>query len=193
MSKYLDDSGLGHLWSILKGKIETKQDALLPDATLEVNGAHIGVSVPTEGMTQAEYDALPAAEKARGLKIITDSTPLPANYVEDYTTEDGWHVRKYSDGYVEMTARITGNTGIMNQWGTSGWYVTSEPSPAANYPIPLIALYACTATMDCSTVYAMTSSVAASSTTISRFQFFRVNADNNKSYVLNYHITGRWK
>lgn len=68
-------------------------------------------------------------------------TPLPVNYVQDYDTEDGWHVRKYSDGYVEMflTKSVTLTSDGWEVWGRL--YIHSTKILPVTYPMPLVTLY----------------------------------------------------
>ena len=72
-------------------------------------------------------------------------TPLPANCVQSYDTEDGWHVRKYADGYVEMsrTDSLTCSTdtdfGQNNSWNQL--IQVNNAIPKHTYPIPLLELY----------------------------------------------------
>lgn len=121
MGKYLDEAGLGHLW----GKIEDY------------------VNTPIIPVTRAEYDALSEGEREGKLYLVTDAPerqPLSVS-VEDYTTEDGWHVRKYSDGYVEMR-RVIEKTIPISDWTETTDQQTSAvrcytAHPIASIPLPL--------------------------------------------------------
>ena len=65
-------------------------------------------------------------------------TPLPANCVQSYDTEDGWHVRKYSDGYVEMT-HISGfsvEKSDFHDWGSAVSY--DDLIAPLDLPVPLL-------------------------------------------------------
>lgn len=67
-------------------------------------GPEICVAIPTKSLTQEEYDALTEEEKQADVVYIVDKSawkPVPLS-IQEYDTEDGWHVRKWSDGYVEM-------------------------------------------------------------------------------------------
>lgn len=87
---------------VLNGEL---QDKLVPDETIAMQGGCIGVKTPVKPLTQAEYDALTEEEKQAGAVYLVDEPPwLPVPLsIQEYDTEDGWHVRKWSDGYAEQT------------------------------------------------------------------------------------------
>lgn len=72
------------------------------------------------------------------------SIPVYGPSLEEYDTEDGWHVRKWSDGYVEMmyseikdfdySRLITGTNYV-------GKRTASAVVDRLDYPIPLVQLY----------------------------------------------------
>lgn len=68
---------------------------------------------------------------------------LPANYVHSYDTEDGWHVRKYSDGYVEMTKKVVLTN--VNLKPITGWVGTFNAPFIGpySYPLTLTELFWC--------------------------------------------------
>ena len=62
--------------------------------------------------------------------------------LEEYDTEDGWHVRKFRNGYVELSIR---QTVLIQpaQWQTwtTGFVIASYGLNSMDLPIPLLALY----------------------------------------------------
>lgn len=63
---------------------------------------------------------------------------LPAGFVQSYDTEDGWHVRKYADGYVEMT-HISGfsvEKSDFHDWGSAVSY--DDLIAPLDLPVPLL-------------------------------------------------------
>lgn len=105
---YLDTSGLSHFWGTVKAALLGKQDKLTPDGSITLQGGGIGVKTPVKPVTRAEYDAFTEEEKQADAVYLVDEppwTPVPLS-IQEYDTEDGWHVRKWSDGYVEMSCKI---------------------------------------------------------------------------------------
>ena len=77
---------------------------LIPDETVLIKDGGISVKTPVKPLTQGEYDGLSEEEKQAEAVYLVDEppwTPVPLS-IQEYDTEDGWHVRKWSDGYVEM-------------------------------------------------------------------------------------------
>lgn len=74
---YLDSAGLSYLWGKVKASLAGKQDTIAAgdgiDITETAEGPKIGVTTPVRGIvTQAEFDALPEAERNKGLYVISD-------------------------------------------------------------------------------------------------------------------------
>ncbi|MCI8810868.1 MAG: hypothetical protein HFF84_12295 [Oscillibacter sp.] len=100
----MDKDGLAHFTSWVKERFAGKQDALTPDETIILRDGGISVATPVKSLTQAEYDVLAEEEKQADAIYLVDEPPwTPAQVsIQEYDTDDGWHVRKWSDGYVEM-------------------------------------------------------------------------------------------
>ena len=101
---YLDQTGLTHFWTKIKAALNRKQDRLIPDETILIKDGGISVKTPVTPLTKEEYDGLSEEEKQAEAVYLVDEppwTPVPLS-IQEYDTEDGWHVRKWSDGYVEM-------------------------------------------------------------------------------------------
>lgn len=58
--------------------------------------------------------------------------------VESYDTDDGWHVRKHSDGFVELSAEVTRQAGTWNR--VAGFYYSEMIDPP-EFPFPLTVKY----------------------------------------------------
>lgn len=71
---------------------------------LSKNGNILSVDLPTEAITRAEYEALTEEERQADVLLIVDEPEwFPTTIsVQEYDTEDGWHVEKYSNGKVNM-------------------------------------------------------------------------------------------
>lgn len=99
----------------------------------------INVALPVEVLSADEYAALPEEEKrSETLYGVPEPpwTPLPESLsVQDYKTEDGWHVRKWSDGYVEMRYA---NRKVYTNYGVSIQGVLwAKRDVAKNIPFPV--------------------------------------------------------
>lgn len=121
-------------------------------------------------------------------------TPLPLNYVQDYDTEDGWHVRKYSDGYVEMTLIKTCDVDLTS-WGsdTKASVLFSEIA----LPLSLTRKLSETAGLidgntPCGWLMQLPTSTLNVLTTLNGYQITRPG-DNTGSVTVSVVVTGRWK
>lgn len=78
-------------------------------------GIKIDVDCPNVPISRAEYDAMTDEEKDGKVWIVDEPQWIPTTIsVQDYNTDDGWHVRKYSDGYVEMSHTTLLNRPVFN-------------------------------------------------------------------------------
>lgn len=156
----------------------------------------IGIVVGSEWATGAE--GIGEIEYTKATDPEGTVTPLPANYVHDYTTDDGWHVRKYSDGYVEQTysALITDPT-----WATvRDVRYTSVFNTDADgaLPIPLVK-YISFSGSALATVGGFGMSLMASEERVSILTHapspFVVATESSYSdaYRVNFTVVGRWK
>ena len=101
---YLDSAGLSRFTAWVKERLSGKQDALTPDGTIRLRDGAIGVALPAKAVSRAEYDAMTEAERQAETVNLVDEPAWEAvpMTIREYDTEDGWHVRKWSGGYVEM-------------------------------------------------------------------------------------------
>lgn len=86
---FLDNAGLTYFWGKVKTALAGKQNTITPGEGLEKSGDTIGLTTPTRGIvTQAEYDALPEAERNKGLYVIPDGGSGGGSGGEVYSTEE---------------------------------------------------------------------------------------------------------
>ena len=136
---YLDQTGLTHFWTKIKGALNRKQDLLIPDETILIKDGGISVKTPVKPLTQAEYDGLSEEEKQAEAVYLVDEppwTPIPLS-IQEYDTEDGWYVRKWSDGYCELSCIYEHNVTSWTQ-GAVIWFTNAF---VLNTPLPLISSY----------------------------------------------------
>lgn len=137
---YLDNAGLAHLWGKVKSALAGKQDALTPDGSITLQGGGIGVALPTKSLSRAEYDAMTEAEKQAEAVYLVDEPawePVPLS-IQEYDTDDGWHVRKWPGGYVEMWTTKE-YTAPENMIFWEGWRLLVAAVPKNELPVPLTA------------------------------------------------------
>lgn len=138
MGKFLDEVGLSEFWKRIKG---------LFGGTFTLKNGLMEVKTPVERIIkQEDFDALPEEKRNHGLYIVTtDGEPLAGLEIEEYdTTVDGcqWHVRKWSNGYIEMSGRkdyrdIPIDT-FSGQFSFNG---LNHPIGLVTFPSPLIKKY----------------------------------------------------
>lgn len=70
---YLDNAGLAHFWGKVKSALAEKQNTISDGDGLTKEGDTLSVETPVQGVvTQAEFDALPEAQRNKGLYVIPD-------------------------------------------------------------------------------------------------------------------------
>lgn len=126
---YLDSAGLSHFTAWVKARLSGKQDALMPDGSITLQGGDIAVALPTKAVSKAEYDAMTEEQKQAEAVYVVDEPAWEAVSlsIQEYDTEDGWHVRKWSNGYAEMwqTKTITIPYGSWVRYGQTSAYTFS--------------------------------------------------------------------
>lgn len=169
----------------------------------------INVESPVKGVySQEDYNALPGNQKNHGLyvmndglKIIIDGTEVSISdaAVAEYNTDDGWHVRKFSDGYVEMISSDT-ITMAVEDWTLYGTgYAKDMGFTGKTFPLTLTVLYDIIPSLI--TVghgYGAWLTLSAYSTSPLTFapgySIWRFTVPNaSKVYTLKRLVLGRWK
>lgn len=118
------------------------------------------------------------------------------NGIDEYDTEDGWHVRKWADGYVEMIGSFTYNL-LASSWHTWGsvYSVSTDVLPLYPYPISLSVIYS--EVLDVApgeSAVIITCGIRESNNKTKHYGFCRGTAfGSNTNLKLNYIVTGRWK
>lgn len=70
---YLDNAGLTYFWGKVKSALAGKQDVIAVGDGLSKEGETLSVTTPVRSIvTQAEFDALPEAQRDKGLYVISD-------------------------------------------------------------------------------------------------------------------------
>ena len=181
-----------------KAALNRKQDRLIPDETILIKDGGISVKTPVKPLTKAAYDGLSEEEKQAEAVYLVDEppwTPVPLS-IQEYDTEDGWHVRRWSDGYVEMILETTTNP---SNWLLLTTNIRYDTLTSINLPFSLVKRYKTDANaFDNNNGY---QSVAAfqklnSNHLLSSTGDFWMLAFTNappKSVGVTIEITGRWK
>lgn len=136
--KFLNGARTHELWTKIKAALSGKQDLLIPDETVLIKDGGISVKTPVKPLTQAEYDGLSEEEKQAEAVYLVDEPPwLPVPLsIQEYDTEDGWHVRKWSDGYVEMIYKKS-HTGTSLAYGGESLLFFDSLNTDFQYPFAL--------------------------------------------------------
>lgn len=91
MKTYAGENTLSAFSTIVKKSIAEAGSGtgFTPDDTLTLSDGTLGVTTPVQGVyTQAEFDALPEAQKNKGLYVISDGENGGSNAGEIYSTEE---------------------------------------------------------------------------------------------------------
>lgn len=122
---YLDKDGLAYLWTKIKAALAGKQNTITPGDGLSKDGDTLSVDIPVRDLTQAEYDALPEEQKAKGLIFLPDDGTGGGgggSFGEVYSTEEQ-KIGTYYDGrtteklYRRVFIGTTGGTNTNNYIG----------------------------------------------------------------------------
>lgn len=137
MNGFLDGPGLSEVWKRIKG--------LFGSTFVQKDGV-IEVKTPVEAIAQSDYDDLSEEDRNKDVLYLVDEpqwcqTTLSVQEY-DTTTDDGteWHVRKWSDGYVEMSGKQKLENVKVDQRTSSGIYISSVKYRLF-YPMMLSRLY----------------------------------------------------
>lgn len=160
---------------------------------LSKNGNILSVDLPTEAITRAEYEALTEEERQADVLLIVDEpewSPTTIS-VQEYDTEDGWHVRKWSDGYVEMLYK---KTHVISKWGTAA----NVPGVYANvtlpsaFPVKLVKTYAEFASATKETGDSAILKHGCYNKSRYLLNIFQ-NSSDSSTWTVYLYVTGRWK
>lgn len=165
----------------------------------------LSVTTPVQRIvTQAEYDALPEAERNKGLYVISDGGSEEISGVQEYDTEDGWHVRKWSDGYVELFKQVITEIPL-STWQPWGAIFSTR---IGSFPLPftlakkymenmLYANYDSEASMATLMICLSQSTLNPGGAYMDRTNYYAVwrpeKPTEDLSSKFNISVTGRWK
>ena len=140
-----------------------------------------------------EWIAAWYAARPVNMAVLYCIKALPSEPVlDEYDTEDGWHVRKWSDGYLEMSYKKEVNVTFSNSFAGIGFYANT----GINEPYPVIpaVIYSesigMTELSDGALVSLYQSKIMKN--TLSYIYLFSA-ANGNRTGTVCAHITGRWK
>lgn len=161
---------------------------------LSKDGDTLNVTTPVRNiLTQEEFDALSDEEKNNGLYVIKNSS-FSGKSIDDYTTDDGWHVRKWSDGYIEMTVDVVLSFGTPRLWGDT-IYVQEKfmGTDLIYFPVELVEKYSEIASVRSVSSFILVSIADGSLTRTGAYGIGRPNVVSNASANISIFVTGRWK
>lgn len=183
------------------------------DSSLREDVDALAVRINEEGIvrtTQSEYNKL-TTEQKRGAYMITGTNTTPelmydgkAAMVEEYD-KDGWHVRKWSSGYVEMLAHKLfqcPNTSFQPIATGEALHMASGVVTPIPYPIQLTKKYIEIAVSEPDGTlplagWAVPRGVTGqiSLTQTMEYSYYRVKSvsQGTVDMWIGYFITGRWK
>lgn len=170
------------------------------DDTLTITDDNVlGVAVPNKPITKEEYDALTEEEKAGKFWLVDEPALTPTTIsIQEYDTDGGWHIRKYSDGYVEMISTST-ITMELSDWEENGAAFCKDTAfVAKNYPVALTVLYGSFPSLLANGhgygAWVTPSNYVDNLLRTTGYAIWRFTKPNTvKTYTLNILVTGRWK
>lgn len=170
------------------------------DDTLTMSEDNVlGVAVPNKPITKEEYDALTEEEKAGKFWLVDEPALTPTTIsIQEYDTDGGWHIRKYSDGYVEMISTST-ITMELSDWEENGAAFCKDTAfVAKNYPVALTVLYGSFPSLLANGhgygAWVTPSNYVDNLLRTTGYAIWRFTKPNTvKTYTLNILVTGRWK
>lgn len=174
----------------------------LPSNMDESEPGGISASVALSGKT-ASTPTRPAAYTSRPVNMAVlycikaiSSASMYGPSLEEYD-QDGWHVRKWSDGYMELdgTFRHIVLASDWTEWG-SVYTVGTSKLPTYSYPLPMTVLYGeiFDVTYDESGGLMILYGNREDNTKTKHYGLSRGTVlANNHEITLHYVVTGRWK
>lgn len=125
------------------------------------------------------------------IKAVESLTTYPVLY-----TENGWNVRKWSDGYVELLGSFD-HTLKSSEWTSWGniYSIGFDKIPLYSYPFPLIRVYSEKLDVTTSsTVAVITNGMRVSNDKTKHYGLCRgTKPSETITFKLNYSVTGQWK
>lgn len=136
---YLDNAGLAHFWGKVKTALAGKQNTISAGDGIGKTGDTLSVATPVRGIvTQAEFDALPEAQKTSGLYVISDggdgggvSSGVPKGTIVIWSgtasnIPDGWALCDGQNGTPDLRDRFVLGGGGTHTVGSTGGEATHK-------------------------------------------------------------------
>lgn len=177
---------------------------LNPDFTGPNTRTYLHVSFSDTGNGPSYITSRPVNMAVNYIIKATNSHPI----LDEYDTDDGWHVRKWSDGYVEMTRFDN----VSATWTDSDYGLINDSVDYYRaYPFELVQMYSSTISLRNSdniigdtkgifTICARNGTHHIASADVSRLKstgcyiLYSYNFRNVTVNVgISFHVTGRWK
>lgn len=176
--------------------------------TISKNNGVVDVAIPVKQVSQSEYNEMSEDEKEQEAVYLVDEPPfLPVSVsIQEYDTEiDGcqWHVRKWSDGYIDMFGKKHYKMPVSTAFGSlyrSNGVVGNEV-----LPVHLIQKYGEHDVLSTDISVSASLSVAPRTTTIVDLKDWNELTRTNASIIMTvsnqsnvegpvfFHVFGRWK
>lgn len=143
------------------------------------------------------YTSRPVNMAVNYIIKATNSEPI----LEEHDTDDGWHVRKWSDGYVEMTLRKTLNAFSYSPL-SNGLYIASLNTGFDNTKFPIVLTEKFSETIGFAQLeetigWVITDPIPSGGTEFTHCFEYRVikagGTSVNAPVTIAINVTGRWK
>lgn len=122
---------------------------------------------------------------------------IDENQIEEYDTNDGWHVRKWASGYVEMILHYESTTEGKTFTPIGNQYHMEDVLPKHNYPVPLIKRYSeiGTGLLDYTAIFFQIGMPTDRQNATLRYNFMRPTDTmvNTNRMEITIVVTGKWK
>lgn len=192
MDKLLAGTGLKYIWQKIKN--------LFGQTFIEIDGV-IDVKNPVKGtILKEDYDRLSKDEK-KGVYIVEEpnweTVPLEIQEYDTIVNDCDWHVRKWSNGYCELSGmKVYPNVAFNRSW--NNMYVpNSLEGFSVNFPIILLKKYSENVKIlrSGSSLFTLSSEAYSDYQNLDRIDriSFACWSAITTSIVLSFHVTGCWK
>lgn len=175
--------------------------------TLVDNGGVIDVKTPVERiLTEQEFNALPPEKQNRGVYFVdSPDQSLQGVTIEEYDTEVDncqWHVRKWSNGYVEFMGMCEYQNVSMTSSYITDFLYNSEVLTGVRFPFALTKKYVEEVRIlnalngNNNAALILTSygtNVALQKQRLNSFRVVWHTKSENINFTLSAYVTGRWK
>lgn len=155
---------------------------------------NISKGIPTKYLTKQQFADLSEEEKMADVLYIVDEPPWTPTTIsiQEYDT-GSWHVRKYSDGYVEMVYEIT----TSSLTGYNSYAHLIDPNSIA-YPVQLIRRCSISSSIFGRGKVAVFPQLGDDPTPLTYIPNLNIaaaqeNLSNFNGFTIDVMITGRWK